>query len=69
MAHSTAIDRSLVAFAASVAEAADESKRERARAMDAIIDLLFERAEMRALLQNCLPYVPDAIADAIREGN
>lgn len=37
--------------------AAIEAKQERARAMDTIIDLLFERAAAREMLREALPYL------------
>lgn len=46
----TTVNSALVEVAAAAREAAREAKAERARAMDAITDLLFERAELRALL-------------------
>lgn len=57
--------RPLVDVVASVREAEREAKRDRARAMDALITLLFERAEARTLLveaanQIRLLYHPEA---------
>lgn len=54
---------------AAALEAEEVAKHERARAMDAIIDLLFERAHLRALLREAEPYLQvaaarsDALAD------
>ena len=49
---STAVDRALIAAAEAAIEANREVKRERARAMDAIVDLLLWQAEARALLRD-----------------
>lgn len=38
-------------------DAARQAKAERARAMDSLVDLLLEWAEMRHLLRECLPYM------------
>jgi len=54
---------------AAAVDAEAHAKQERARAMDAIIDLLFERAELRSLLREAEPYLwnaapsSDALAD------
>lgn len=47
----TPVDTALIATAAAAHKAAREAKEERARAMDAIIDLLFERAALYRLLR------------------
>lgn len=51
------VDAALVEAAMIAKDHARAAKQERARAMDAIIELLFERAEMRYLLTQCLPYL------------
>jgi hypothetical protein len=54
---------------AAAVEAEANAKRERAKAMDAIIDLLFERAEMRELMRQSVPYlmVSPATSDALSD--
>lgn len=47
----------LVEAAQSAKTAERAAKTDRARAMDALVDLLLEWAEMRQLLRECLPYM------------
>lgn len=42
---------------AAAVEAAEHAKSERAKAMDAIVDLLWERAEMRDLMRSAVPFL------------
>lgn len=63
----SSVDAALVAAAAAANEAAREAKRERARAMDAMVDLLLERAEARMLLRETMPYLPRQLRARVRE--
>lgn len=62
----SAVDGALLAVATAAREEAREAKRQRALAMDAIVDLLIERAALRLLLEAVVPYAPDETAAAIR---
>ena len=59
----------VIEVARSAREAERAAKAERARAMDWIVDLLLERAELRRLLTEAVPYLwatparPAALAD------
>lgn len=64
---SPSVDRALIAAAYAAEEANREIKRERARAMDALVELLFERARYRALLVEALKWVPLYLGDEIEE--
>jgi hypothetical protein len=62
------VDAALIDVAAAAREATREAKRERARAMDAITELLLERAEARALLAEAIQYIGFVrLADDIRQ--
>lgn len=54
------LDSALVEATAAAQEAARTAKAERGKAMDAVVDLLLERGEARALLRDCLPYLEAA---------
>lgn len=60
-----AVAHGLVKLAADAHSAAKDAQAERAKAMDAIIDLLFERAEMRQLLSEAMPHLPVRLAERV----
>lgn len=57
MAPTSALDHALIESAAAAGRSAHAAKSERARVMDMLIDLLFERAEMRGLMLEAVPYL------------
>jgi hypothetical protein len=59
-----AADARLVETAARALEARHEAKAERARAMDFIVSLLWERAALRALLREVMSEPGDPCTDA-----
>ena len=61
------LDRALIEAVIDAQNARSEAKRERARAMDTVVDLLFERADLRQLLRGTLPLVPDDMSVEIEE--
>jgi hypothetical protein len=59
MASAATLDGALLAVAAAAREQEKEARRERARVIDDILDLLVERAEARQCLKQSLWYLPD----------
>lgn len=56
------VDTALAAAVVAARDTARDAKQDRARAMDAVVDLLLERAAYRRLCRDAIPYLQYAPA-------